>query len=166
MTKEIEKEQTYLLETLPADLTEYNLEYTKDTYYPPQNNNPQIRLRQRGDHFFLTKKYPKVEGDLSTMIEETIHLSKLEFEFLDKSLEGKSIEKNRYSRKTGDLIIEIDEYLGQLNPLKVLDIEWESEKPTDAILGLFKIQKEITQVKELAAGKLAGKSYDEIKQHI
>ncbi|MBA3679505.1 hypothetical protein H0W80_04980, partial [Candidatus Saccharibacteria bacterium] len=68
MANEIEKEQTYLLNSLPVDLTGWKKEYTKDVYLPPNSDNPQIRLRQRGDTYFMTKKYPLVEGDLSTMV--------------------------------------------------------------------------------------------------
>ena len=166
MAAEIEKEKTYLLNQLPDNLTEWKLEYTKDIYLPPDSDNPQIRLRQRGRSFYITKKYPKVEGDLSTMIEETISLSEFEFDFLSTNLEGKVLEKNRYSKRKDDHIFEVDEYLGDLSPLKVLDIEWIDTPPTEDEIKHFKISREITQTKELAAGKIAGKSYSDISKYI
>lgn len=166
MAKEIEKENTYLLSSVSEDVRRgWECEFTKDTYYPPDTNNPQLRLRQRGEaSYFLTKKYPKVEGDLSTMIEETIHLSEKEFSFLEISLRGLTITKNRYKKQFNEYTIEIDEYIGDLAPLIVLDIEWEGERPKVELKD-FDIIKEITNTAELAAGQIAGKRYEEIKKH-
>jgi CYTH domain-containing protein len=165
MAHEIEREKTYLLSEVP-DVSQWAEEYTKDIYFPPDTNNPQIRLRQRGNTKFLTKKYPEVEGDLSTMIEETIRLSDSEYDFFEKSLKGKAIEKRRYSKRIGSLVFELDEYLGDLAPLVVLDIEWEDEAPSESTLQEFPIVKEITNVDKLAAGKIAGKTYKEIEEHV
>lgn len=166
MAIEIEKEQTYLLNSLPADLTGWKKEYTKDVYLPPNTDNPQIRLRQRGDTYFMTKKYPLVEGDLSTMVEETINLSKTEFIFLEANLEGNILEKNRYSIKKDGFIMEVDEYLGNLEPLLVLDIEWVKSAPDEEVTKDFDIKKEITQTRHLAAGKIAGKKYSDIVEYV
>ncbi len=166
MAKEIEQENTYLLSSVPEDVRrEWECEFTKDTYYPPDTRNPQLRLRQRGESsYFLTKKYPKVEGDLSAMIEETIHLSEKEFSFLEISLRGLTIAKNRYKKQFNEYTIEIDEYIGDLAPLIVLDIEWEGERPKVELKD-FDIIKEITNTAALAAGQIAGKKYEEIKKY-
>jgi adenylate cyclase len=162
---DIEKESTYLLNSIPTNLTDWKKEYTKDTYLPPDAEHPMIRLRKRGEKLFMTKKYPKVAGDFSTMIEETINLLDYEYTFLEKSLVGNVLEKTRFSKKFDGYTIEIDEYLGQLAPLKVMDIEWDDEvKNID--LSAFDIKKEITQQNNLAAGNLAGKSYEEIEKHL
>ena len=100
------------------------------------------------------------------MIEETISLSEFEFDFLSTNLEGKVLEKNRYSKRKDDHTFEVDEYLGDLSPLKVLDIEWIDTPPTEDEIKHFKISREITQTKELAAGKIAGKSYPDISKYI
>lgn len=164
--KEIEKENTYLLSSIPDEVRSWDSETVLDIYIPEQSDNPQIRLRSRGDTRFITKKYPLVENDLSTMVEETINLSEEEFNYLKNSVKGNYLAKTRYKKVFGDVIVEVDEYLDNLSPLMVLDIEWVSAKPGSDILSIFDIDKEITQSGSLAAGKIAGKSYDEIKQHI
>lgn len=165
MAYEIEQEKTYLLSHVP-DVKGWREEYTKDVYLPPDTDNPQIRLRQRGDTKFITKKYPLVEGDLSTMVEETINLSDAEYDFFERSLEGKVLEKRRYLKRIGSLVIELDEYLGDLSPLVVLDIEWTNEAPSEEILQEFPVIKEITNLDKLAAGKIAGKTYKDIEEHV
>jgi adenylate cyclase len=162
---EIERETTYFLNSTPDNLFDWKLEYTKDTYLPPDAHHPMIRLRKRGDQLFMTKKYPKVAGDFSTMIEETINLLDYEYEFFEKNLVGNVLEKNRYSKKFDGYIIEIDEYLGNLAPLRVMDIEWDGE-PQNLDLSMFDIKKEITQNNNLAAGNLAGKIYTDIEKHL
>ena len=165
MSAEIEQESTYLLNTIPDNLEDWKKEYTKDIYLPPEADHPMIRLRKRGERLFMTKKYPQVPGDFSTMVEETINLLNYEYNFLENNLSGNVLEKNRYSRDFGNYTIEIDEYLGALAPLKVMDIEWKAG--VESIdLQPYDIKKEITQQNNLAAGKLAGKSYKEIKNYL
>ena len=166
--KAIERENTYLLKQLPTSLIKnWSKEFVKDIYYPPYTDNPQIRLRQRGSNYYLTKKYPLKEGYLSEMVEESIHLSQEEKLFLETSLKGKGVSKNRYSKEFTQYILEVDEYLEELKPLLVLDIEWkDSYSNPQEILKLFEISCEITNKSVLAAGKIAGKTYDEIKIHL
>jgi adenylate cyclase len=162
---DIERESTFLLNTIPTNLTDWKKEYTKDTYLPPDAGHPMIRLRKRGESLFMTKKYPKVAGDFGTMVEETINLLDYEYKFLEKNLAGNVLEKTRYSKKFDGYTIEIDEYLGDLSPLKVMDIEWDGEIQ-DLDLSSYDINKEITQQNSLAAGNLAGKKYSEIEKFI
>lgn len=162
---DIEKESTFLLNSIPTTLTNWKKEYTKDTYLPPDANHPMIRLRKRGRQLFMTKKYPRIPGDFSTMVEETINLLDYEYEFLEKNLQGNVLEKTRYSKKFDGYTIEIDEYLGDLAPLKIMDIEWENESQ-ELDLSEYDIKKEITQQNSLAAGNLAGKKYSDIERYL
>lgn len=166
MSHEIEKEQRYILKSLPSDISSWNMEFLADTYIPEDSHNPQIRLRQRGDTFFITKKYPKNQGDLSVMVEETISLTDIEYRYFRKNLPGKYLAKNRYKKVDGDTIIEVDEYQDELKPLIVMDLEWSSTEPNKKFVGQFNISQNITQINELAGGQLAGKTYGQIKQFI
>lgn len=163
---EIEKELTFLLRTLPSDIDSWEHEFLADTYIPESSDNPQIRLRQRGDKYYITKKYPLNPNDLSTMVEETIHLSKQEYSYLCTMVKGKRLAKTRYFKKVNDCTIEIDQYLENLNPLLVLDIEWKSTPPNRTLINKFDISREITQTANLAAGQIAGKKYAEILKHL
>lgn len=163
---EIEKEVTYLLRSVPKDISDWTEEFLADTYLPESCDNPQIRLRQRGDKFFMTKKYPKNPEDLSTMVEETINLSQAEYVYLKDSVKGKYLAKTRYKKEISGMTVEIDVYQDNLAPLLVLDIEWSDVAPDENFIQQFDVVQEITQSASLAAGRIAGKTYEEIKQHI
>lgn len=163
---EIEKELTFLLNKLPDDIESWESEFLADTYVPENSDNPQVRLRQRGNKYYLTKKYPLDAKDLSTMVEETINLSQQEYEYFQLAIKGKYLAKTRYVKKINDLTIEIDQYLDNLAPLLVLDIEWQSQSPEKSLIDSFDIVREITQTANLAAGKIAGKNYEDIEQYL
>lgn len=165
MAQHLEKESTYLLTSLPEVVKNWKKEYTKDIYLPPEADHPMIRLRRRGESFFMTKKYPKVAGDFSTMVEETIVLTESEYKYFETHVPGLELEKNRYSLREATYTIEVDEYLGKLSPLIVMDIEWDNDVE-ELDLSSFKIGKDITQLNALAAGNLAGKRYEDIKEYL
>jgi CYTH domain-containing protein len=128
--------------------------------------NPQIRLRQRGETYFLTKKYPKDGVDLSVMIEETISLSEAEYAYFRKNVPGNYLAKTRYKKESNGIIIEVDAYQDALSPLILVDFEWTDHMPGDELLAQFKITQNVTQINELAGGQLAGKTYEQIAKFI
>jgi hypothetical protein len=75
----LEIERTFLLQHLPSDIDTYKVTKMSDLYLPKNSSHPQIRLRQNGHKLVLTKKYPKVEGDNSVMVEDNIHLTPEEY---------------------------------------------------------------------------------------
>jgi CYTH domain-containing protein len=114
---------------------------------------------------YLTKKYPKDSNDLSIMIEETINLSEIEFKFFKESLNGKVLEKTRYSKSFDTYQIDLDVYTGNLAPLIILDIEISApDLNIDEVLKGFDIETEVTNQKQFAGGLMAGKTYNEIMQ--
>ena len=58
-----------------------------DVYIPNGNAHKDLRLRQKGDKYMLTRKRPIKDDDLTTMLETTIELSKYEFDALSNSIE-------------------------------------------------------------------------------
>jgi CYTH domain-containing protein len=163
MPTSLELERTFLLNSIPDHLLEYSKKYLMDIYLPPNSDNPQIRLRQTNDVYYLTKKYPKIASDLSTMIEETINFTKIEFDYFKTILGGKILEKNRYTKKYSNYQIDLDVYLNNLSPLIILDIEVDNlNMDLSKILSEFDIQKEVTGDKRFAGGIMAGKNYNEI----
>jgi len=85
MATEIELERTYLLKTLPDNLSDNPSEIIHDVYIPEQSAHAHLRLRHRGDRYEITKKVPTDGDDSSKMYEHTIPLEKEEFEALAKS---------------------------------------------------------------------------------
>ena len=165
MVYQVEVERSYLLESLPKECAEWPSKIVFDKYFPPNAVHPQIRLRQSGDLYFLTKKYPKQVGNFSEMIEETIDLEKSEFDFLNASINGLELRKQRYFSDAGEAQIEIDVYMDQLEGLIVIDFEFASPQFRDgfSLPSFIEIGNEITDTRALAAGNLAGKSFQEIK---
>lgn len=163
MSKELEIERTFILNQVPNDLAKYTEKHLLDIYLPASSDNPQIRLRQINDTYFLTKKYPKIPQDLSIMVEETIILSYSEFDYFRANLGGKLLEKKRYTYKSDDYILDLDVYLSDLSPLIILDIELSDiNYNIDSIFEEFDILKEVTNNNKFAGGKMAGKKYSEI----
>lgn len=162
---EIELELTYLAKEIPKDLNKFQCKRIVDIYFPKNDSNRMIRLRQNGDKYELTKKFPLKGRDSSVQVEETIHLTKEEFcEFL--VIDGLKLEKKRYNYNCEGRIAEVDVFEGDLKGLIVIDFEFKTEdeknnfkKPTICLV-------EVTQEKFMAGGTLAGKKYSDIEKDL
>ena len=161
MSTTLEIERTFLLNAIPVDLSKFTKIYLCDVYIPPSSTNPQIRLRQIDSQYYITKKYPKNPLDLSTMIEETIHLDEVEFNYFRQNLAVNILEKTRYKMKSHSYTLDLDVYLGELSPLIVLDVEIESiDFDISKILTEFDIKEEVANKNNYAGGKMAGKKFE------
>jgi CYTH domain-containing protein len=101
MNKEIEKK--FLLRTLPTGITKG----TKILQGYFSVGNPEVRVRAKGEKFFLTRK----GGEGFVREEEEYEISKEVFEILWSLTENARIEKTRYEIIGEDgLIWEIDEF--------------------------------------------------------
>ncbi len=155
---EIELERTFLLKNKPKDLEKYKSVEILDIYFPYSAEHPILRLRKSGNIYELTKKQPLKGLDSSEQTEETISLSKQEFEEFSK-LKGKRLRKIRYYY----LNSEIDFFLDELEGLVLVDFEFkEKEKKNDFKMPDYCL-KDITQEKFCAGGILAGKKYSDIE---
>lgn len=125
MAKEIEKK--YLLVGLPAGVgkgTEIRQGYLSV-------GDPEVRVRSKGDKFFVTHK----GGEGLVREEEEAEVSAEVFQILWPATEGKRVEKTRFKIVAADgLVWEVDEYYGQLSGLftaevELPDSETEAEMP-------------------------------------
>ncbi len=156
----IEREKTYLLKSLP-DLKDVDSKIFVDVYFPKTSKHPNLRLRQKGDSYELTKKYP-LKDDPSTQVEHTIPLTKEEFELFSK-LPGKRVAKRRYFYEYNGTCIEIDVFLEELAGLVLGDVEFETEEEKEKFQMPPFCLVEITNEKFIAGGMLCGKSYEDIQ---
>ncbi len=162
---EIEIEHTYLLSELPKQVLDWKKETVVDKYFPSHAPHPQIRLRDRNGKRVVTKKYPLGSGDYSRMVEETIVLDDLEYEFMNSSIEGLVLAKERFMKELDGVVLEVDRYLENLDGLVVLDVELSAQGSISSVnLDDFPIIKEITQTELLAAGMLAGRTFAEVSR--
>ena len=158
----IELEKTYLAKFLPSDLFESESKEIIDIYIPETSVHPVIRIRKNGDSYEITKKQPIDDKDSSRMLEQTIIITKEEFDFLEKSLQGKRIHKIRYCYKYKEFIAEFDLFQDDLKGLVLIDFEFDSDKVKEKFNPPEFCLKDVTQEIVIAGGMLCGKSYIDI----
>ena len=161
----IELEKTYLAKFLP-DFLEYCKQIELfDVYIPILSSHPKLRLRKRGDSLEITKKTLVDKKDSSQQNEQTIDLTKDEFEELLK-VGGKKIRKIRHYFKYKGREVEIDVFKDDLFGLVLIDVEFDCVEEKNK----FKIPDfclvEVTQEDFLAGGMLCGKTYQDIEENL
>jgi CYTH domain-containing protein len=123
MSKEIEKK--FLLRYLPVGMTDGS----KILQGYLKVGDPEVRVRSKGERFFLTRK----GGDGFVREEEEYEISKEVFEILWSLTENARIEKTRYEMTGEDgLIWEIDEFHSPLTKglfLAEVELPDESVEP-------------------------------------
>lgn len=159
---EIEIETTYLALALPEGLAKAKHRKLVDVYFPAQAVHPQMRIRQQGEDFVLTKKTQVKADDASMQTEENIVLTQGEFEAL-RAGQGKLVAKTRYYVPVGDRIAEVDVFEGALAGLVLVDVEFTSEETRDAFVKPSFCGADVTQEVFIAGGMLAGKSLADIQ---
>jgi CYTH domain-containing protein len=157
-----ELERTFLARYIPQGIQSFDCKEIIDIYIPKAARHPVLRLRKSGDRYEMTKKEPIKEGDASHMNEQTITLTREEFDAL-KRVRGKMVHKFRYIYPFGANKAEIDVFQENLEGLVIIDFEFNSMEEKDS----FKMPEfclaEVTQDEALAGGMLCGKSYSNIE---
>jgi len=159
-----ELERTFLVKFLPEDLGKFKFVDLIDNYVPKDSDHPILRIRKKGDRTVITKKYKKIEGDASVMVEETILLSPEEYNFINQ-LDGKKFFKKRFLYEyEKDKICELDVYQDKLKGLVIADFEFSTleEKENFSIPDFCLV--EVTNEEFLAGGMLCGKSYENLNE--
>lgn len=156
----LEIEKTFLIKNLP-DLSSYKSVKIKQGYLSPSPSP--LRIRQKGDKFELTKKFPLKVGDFSSAQEINISLTEYEFNKLWTLVE-RSLEKTRYLIPLeNDLIAELDVFEKDLNGLFFVEVEFKSEDQMNSFQSPEWFGKDITQEDFSSNSFLAGKKFSEIK---
>lgn len=88
----------------------------------------EVRVRRKGDRLVLTAK----RGSGLSRDEAEVELDRADFEKLWPLTEGRRLHKRRYVLPHGDLKIELDVYGGDLDGLRVAEIEFPSEEEAKA----------------------------------
>jgi CYTH domain-containing protein len=161
----IELEKTYLAKTIPADLQSFESKEIIDIYIPKELEHPTLRIRKNGDKYEMTKKEPIHGNDSSQQEEQTIILTKLEFDVLNK-LDGKKTRKIRYNYNYHGQIAEIDIFQDDLAGLVLVDCEFSSVEDMEKFSMPDFCLAEVTQEKFLAGGMVCGKKYADLKKDL
>jgi CYTH domain-containing protein len=135
----IEIERKFLVTALPAELPGGALILQG---YLAHDERMEVRIRQYRNNHFLTVK----EGSGLTRRETEIEISPQQFLSLWPSTEGRRLEKVRSLVTYGAFQIEVDRYLGDLEPLLVAEVEFSSVKESENFTTPDYFGKEVTGV--------------------
>lgn len=117
----LEIERKFLLSALPQGLT--NGQEIRQGYLSA--SDPEVRVRQLGGRYFVTKK----SGDGLSREESEAEVTEQIFNILWPATEGRRVEKIRYSVTAPDgTIWELDDYRGNLAGLFTAEVELPSEE--------------------------------------
>ena len=147
----MEIERKFLLKDIDKEFLQ-TMTNKKITQAYIQTGQNEIRIRKKGDKFYLTKKFgvDMVRKEIETEISE------LEYESLMKSHVGNIISKTRYTTPLNDgLVAEIDIYDGELNGLAIVEVEFKTVEQANSFQIPIWFGKEITCDKQYKNQNLA-----------
>lgn len=157
-----ELELTYLAREIPKGLGECPSKLIVDVYYPAERDHAHLRVRQRGNHYEITKKIIAHGTDSSHQLEHTIELDEAEFTALTQN-PGKRVAKRRYLYKYEGRTAEVDIFQDELAGLVEVDFEFNDRDDQLAFQMPDFCLADVTQEAFAAGGKLAGKTYANIE---
>lgn len=161
-----EFELTYLIKRLPDNFpAKAKSKEILDIYLPSTSEHAILRVRKLGDEYEITKKEPVSGTDSSHQNENTIPLTKEEFDELSM-IQGKRIRKVRYYYESLGTIFEIDIFQDTLKGLVLVDVEFHSDEEKAKFTPPEWLGADVTQEKFVAGGVLCGKNYEDIKNYL
>lgn len=126
-----------------------------DVYIPNGEKHKDLRLRQKGEKYMMTRKRPVKDGDVTTMLETTIDLSREEFEALAQGIDS-NVEKERFLVDVEEWRGELDIFSGRHEGLVIVEFEFQNEADLADFEENAKLDlTDITNVEWLAGGRLA-----------
>jgi CYTH domain-containing protein len=162
---ELELEKTYLAKFLPDDLNKYPSIIIEDIYFESESPNSRMRLRRKGEKYELTKKSQVDANDASKQIEQTIELSRQEFELFATIANG-NVSKQRFLYPYQSLTAEIDVFKKDLEGLVLVEFEFKNEEDYRNFVKPDFCLVDVTQEKFIAGSELAGKKYIDLEEKL
>ena len=121
----MEIERKYLIHNLPVNLDQYECRQIEQGYL---NTDPVVRIRKSDDKYTLTYK----GSGLMCREEYNLPLNAVAFAHLKEKIDGILIQKKRYLIPlTEKLTIELDVFEGELAPLCLAEVEFETKKEAE-----------------------------------
>lgn len=137
-----------------------------DVYVPNGDAHKDLRLRQKGNKYMITRKRPVKEGDSTIMVETTIELSRSEFVALSNGIES-NVEKERFLIDISEWRGELDVFSGRHAGLVIVEFEFQNEADLADFEKNAKLDLvDITNVEWIAGGRLAEIDSDVLKQKL
>lgn len=144
----LEIENKFLVREVP-NLSEYSFDEIEQGYL---SFVPEIRIRKKGDKYFLTEKGEgtRIRPETETEIDSTT------YSILSNLVQGRIIRKTRYKIPLEDgLIAELDIYYDDLEGLSTVETEFCSEKQANEFIKPDWFGEDITENKEYKNKNLA-----------
>ena len=116
----MEIERKFLVTALPEDLAQYPRRRIEQAYLCTE---PVLRVRRKGDMYFLTYKGP----GLLAREEHEFLLTEEAYLHLLKKADGNCIAKDRYELPCGPYTIELDVFDPPFAPLVLAEVEFPGE---------------------------------------
>jgi len=133
----MEIEKRYTIKQCP-DLSEYSFHVIEQAYL---NRNPVMRIRRQDDDYYFTYK---AKGLLARE-EYNLPLNKESFDNLLPKAEGRVISKKRYLIPYEKYTIELDIFEGDLAPLIIAEVEFDSLEEAYAFLPPDWFDEDVTE---------------------
>ena len=134
----MEIERKFTLKPLPDNLESYPSHHIEQVYL---NYNPVVRARKQDDEYYLTYK----GKGLMAREEYNLPLNEEAYRHLIQKADGIIISKKRYLIPLTDrLTIELDIFEGDLAPLKLAEVEFETKEEAESFLPPKWFGKDVT----------------------
>jgi adenylate cyclase len=137
----VEIERKYLVKSIPAEMQD-GMPILQG--YLAHDEHMEVRIRQYGNNHFLTVK----EGFGLIRRETEVVISPKQFRALWPATEGRRLEKVRSLVNHGAFQVEVDRYLGELEPLLVAEVEFSSVEESESFEKPDYLGQEVTEVEE------------------
>lgn len=146
----LEVERKFLIEEMPVDFAlGRGVEISQG--YLATGRGAEVRLRRKGARCYLTVK----EGSGLARAEYEILLELDQFEVVWPATAGRQVSKTRYEVPVGALTAELDVYLGELEGLMTVEVEFSSVADASNFTPLEWFGRELTDDARYSNRRLA-----------
>lgn len=147
--KPMEIERKFLIKKLPDNLAQYQCKKIAQGYIC---TNPVVRIRKSDDEYYLTYK----GKGLMAREEHNLPLTKEGYEHMLPKIDGRLIEKSRYLIPLdGNLTAELDIFEGDLAPLIIVEVEFDSVDAADSFTPPEWFGEDVTESRKYHNSNLA-----------
>lgn len=140
---DVEIEKKFLVDQLPADLTQYDVWKIEQCYLCTAGLT--LRIRKKNQDYILTyKSHIPTEEALNVAKETELPLTKEAFEHLKKKCDGLCIEKDRYLIPYEQWVIELDVFHGHYEGFCLAEIEFSSVEESRSFQPPYWLGKDVS----------------------
>lgn len=155
----MEIERKFLVKELPQNLGKYECRQIEQGYLCTA---PVVRIRRSNETYILTYK-----GEGLLMREEyNLPLTKEGYEHLKTKTDGILITKKRYKIPYQKYMIELDIFEGELAPLCLVEVEFDSKEEAEAFSVPEWFGEDVTFSEKYQNSYLSRHGLDEIRDHL